>query len=299
MAGLAAGRRLHDSGWRVIVLDKGRVPGGRMATKTFDDGRFDYGAQFFTLREQALAELASPWIGAGLAGPWGERRFRAKDGMRALMETMAAGLDVRCGVRVTRVAERAGGWIAELETGDQLAAATALLTAPVPQSLTLLEQGGVVLNDLDWALLERATYWKSLTILTRIDGEIRLGPAGFAEPRDGVLAWLADNHAKGVSAVPGCLTIHAEHAFSDAHWDDSASVVAPEILAAAAPFYAGRVRSYFLHRWRYAEPAVQLPALYHGIGRLAFAGDVFGGPRVGGAAASGLAAADYLLETAR
>jgi predicted NAD/FAD-dependent oxidoreductase len=297
MAGLAAGRRLQERGWKVTLLDKGRVPGGRMATRTFDGGLFDYGAQFFTLREGVLEDLARPWVATGLATPWGRHRFRARDGMRTLMETMAAGLDVRCGLRVAKVAERPAGWTAELETGDPLTADALLLTAPVPQALTLLEQGGVVLNDQDWALLEKAKYRKSLTLLARIDGETTLGPAGFAEPQDSILAWLADNYAKGVSPVPGCLTIHATHDFSESHWDETAPGVAPKILAAAEAYFTGRVVSYYLHRWRYAEPAVQMPACFHGIGRLAFAGDVFGGPRVSGAAVSGLAAAEYLLQT--
>jgi renalase len=295
MSGLAAGRILQAAGWRVTVLDKGRVAGGRMATRSFDDGRFDYGAQFVTLRDAAFAELAAPWVSSGLLVPWTEHRYWVKGGMRSVPETMAAGLNVRVGARVARVVQVDGGWAAELESGDPLRAERVLLTAPVPQSLELLEQGGVVLHAGDAALLAEARYWKSLTVLARIEGAIRLGPEGYAQPSDGVLAWVADNSAKGVSAEPGCLTLHGEHAFSERNWNEVPAGVVRTMLDAAAPYFNGRVRSYYLHRWRYAEPSMQMPALFHGIGRLAFAGDVFGGPRVGGAVASGMAAAAYLL----
>jgi predicted NAD/FAD-dependent oxidoreductase len=182
-----------------------------------------------------------------------------------------------------------------LETGETVEAATLLLTPPVPQSLALLEQGGVELEAADRALLEQARYWKCLTILVRVEGTTQAGENGFAEPKDGVLAWVGDNYAKGVSPVPGCLTLHGTKEFSEAHWDEPQAVAVHAMLEAAEPYFQGRIRSYYLHRWRYAEPAMQMPELFHGIGGLAFAGDVFGGPRVGGAVCSGLSAADYLM----
>ena len=295
MAGLAAGQRMQASGWRVKIVDKGRVAGGRMATRTFDEGRFDYGAQFFTTRDAAFADVARSWIDSGLAVPWSGHRFRAAGGMRAVAETLAAGLDVRPGVEVTRLEFDADKWAAELETGETVEAATLILTPPVPQSLALLEQGGVELETADRALLEQARYWKCITILVRVEGTTQVGECGFVEPQNEVLAWAGDNYAKGVSPVPGCLTLHGTKDFSEAHWDEPQAVAVHAMLEAAEPYFQGRIRSCYLHRWRYAEPSMQMPELFHGIGGLAFAGDVFGGARVGGAVCSGLAAADYLM----
>lgn len=44
IAGLVAGGSLHSRGFSVLMLDKGRRVGGRLATRNFDGGRFDYGA---------------------------------------------------------------------------------------------------------------------------------------------------------------------------------------------------------------------------------------------------------------
>ncbi|MEM1053678.1 MAG: FAD-dependent oxidoreductase, partial [Pseudomonadota bacterium] len=52
MAGLSCGTALAAGGIDVCLLDKGRGPGGRMATRRAEIGgqavSFDHGAQYFT-----------------------------------------------------------------------------------------------------------------------------------------------------------------------------------------------------------------------------------------------------------
>ncbi len=301
MSGLTAARELVAAGWEVTLLDKGRAVGGRMATREFDGGRFDYGAQFFTQRDAGFAALSAPWVASGMARPWTKHRFRVIGGIRRIAETLAGELDVRTGATVTSVQEGSNGWVVTTAEAGVFAAPNLLLTAPVPQSLALLSQGQVRLNEQDWALLEQAHYGKTLTLLACIEGKVDLRPDGYVEPAGGVLAFVADNFSKGVSTVPGCLTLHATREYSEANWGSSSSGIIEDMLAAAAARFDGRVRSYYLHRWKFAEPATRMPALFHGIAdrRLAFAGDVFGGPRIGGAAASGMAAAAWFREVQR
>jgi len=46
IAGLACARPLADAGLHVIIIDKGRGIGGRVATRRADDLRFDHGAPY-------------------------------------------------------------------------------------------------------------------------------------------------------------------------------------------------------------------------------------------------------------
>ena len=63
LAGLTAARALADAGLEVVVLDKGRRPGGRMATAELSEGaRADHGAQFFTVRSPVFAALVERWV---------------------------------------------------------------------------------------------------------------------------------------------------------------------------------------------------------------------------------------------
>ena len=72
-------------------------------------------------------------------------------------------------------------------------------------------------------------------------------------------------------------------------------------MRALRPFLGknSTVKAHHIHRWRYALPTVIHPhrtLLAAGLPPLAFAGDAFNGPRVEGAALSGLAAAKALIE---
>ncbi len=71
IAGLTAARRLQENGHTVTVLDKGRAPGGHMATRRVLNGdadrpelaelAFDHGAQYFTARDARFAHEVEGW----------------------------------------------------------------------------------------------------------------------------------------------------------------------------------------------------------------------------------------------
>jgi hypothetical protein len=111
---------------------------------------------------------------------------------------------------------------------------------------------------------------------------------------------MADNQHKGVSPGPGAaVTIHAGPQFSQAHWATPEAEVTSALLAAAAPWLGSAPVQTQLHRWRYSLPLRVHPErclVLREPAPLAFAGDAFGGPRVEGAALSGLAAGAALAE---
>ena len=80
MAGIAAAGRLQNSGKAVIVLEKGRGVGGRMATRRIGDCTFDHGAQFVTARSAHFLETIQVLEKAGVAKSWGKEFSTKQDG---------------------------------------------------------------------------------------------------------------------------------------------------------------------------------------------------------------------------
>jgi cation diffusion facilitator CzcD-associated flavoprotein CzcO len=68
LAGLLAANQLQAAGHTVLVVEKGRGVGGRLATWRLGPGRGDYGAQFFTVREPQFQAIVDEWL-ASLGWP--------------------------------------------------------------------------------------------------------------------------------------------------------------------------------------------------------------------------------------
>ena len=76
LSGLMAARTLQLAGLEVVVFDKGRRAGGRTNTREHSDYQFDHGAQFFTVRDEAIEPHLQGWLREGLVQEWGGRIVR-------------------------------------------------------------------------------------------------------------------------------------------------------------------------------------------------------------------------------
>jgi len=98
ISGLLLAHRLQGAGASVVVLEKSRGFGGRMATRRVGEAVFDQGAQFFTVRDPAFAHEVEGWRDARLVSPWPDnphRRLIGRPAMTAVPKALAAGLDIR------------------------------------------------------------------------------------------------------------------------------------------------------------------------------------------------------------
>lgn len=306
IAGLLAGRALAGAGWRVTLLDKGFRPGGRMATRRIGAAVFDHGAQFFTVRDPAFGSLVQGWTTSGLVDEWcrgfnadadGHGRYRAAAGMNSIPAALAEGLTILTGFRVDAIRPLNGRWAIH-GSGQTLEANALILTPPVPQSLAIIDAGQVRIPSQLREKLESIQYERCLAALVELREPSELPAPGAIRPAQGPIAWLADNQIKGISSSPA-LTIHTTPEFSEEYWDTADAELARIILRTLPQFTEATPAGCTWHRWRYSQPALVHPQRALRIddpAPLVFAGDAFGGPRVEGAALSGLAAARMVLE---
>ena len=306
LTGLAAARALESRSRYVTVLDKGRSVGGRLATRRLEGARLDHGAQFFTQRGPAMESLVEELLDEEVAIEWcrgfgsedGHPRYRILGGMNGLAKYLAEPLeDVRCGVQVTEVAREDRGWVVRWD-GGELRGGAVLLTAPVPQSLALLDAGGVRLDAGVRPGLDAVAYDAAIAVMAVLDGPSAVPEPGGAQLTDGPFTWVADNSMKGISDLPA-VTLHTDHATAMALFDEDEDVALAELLALGAEWFGGaEVVDAQLKKWRYATPRTTwdqpICVAVDGDWPLVLAGDAFDGPKVEGAYCSGLAAAERL-----
>ena len=311
LAGLMAARTLTQQGYSAAVLDKGRSVGGRMATRRLSHGIADTGAQFFTARTPEFQAQIDQWIHQDLVAIWGygwsdgsvkrtvedgHPRYVAKQGMNALTQELAREVkDIRLNIEIDAI-ERAedGLWRVTDKNGASYAADVLLLTAPVPQSLKLLANGGVTLPQADQKVLQHIEYGPCLCGLFVIEGEVALPEPGALQNFEKTVYWIADNKRKGISSVT-TLTAHVEARYSREHYDDADDETLAMMTQALRPHLGlnAKILEQQLKKWRYSVPITTHPQDFYRLegSTLFFAGDAFGGRgRVEGAYLSGMAA---------
>lgn len=312
MAGLNAARMLKAGGWQVTVIDKGRTVGGRLATRRVDDGVYDHGAQFITVRDPRFASLISHLEREHVVYEWcrgigsvdepasedGHPRYQGTGGMNQIAKFLASGLDVRVRHRAVQIQQLGKGWVAMLESGQVISSDALILTTPVPQALDLLDLGGCELSENSRKELNGIKYHPCLAVLASFEKATTIPHPGALRFTSGPLAFLCDNRKKGISPDATAVTLHATPEFSREHWSVADGDAVSVLLEAAKPWIPGPALTPLLHRWRYSMPINPYPEhclRVESPAPIVFAGDAFKGPRVEGAALSGMAAAESLL----
>jgi predicted NAD/FAD-dependent oxidoreductase len=281
VAGLAAAQEIRAAGKSVLVLDKGRGPGGRLSTRREEiDGvtlRFDHGAQYLTARDPLFLHEVNRWAAAGVVGKWQGRivdvklggetkprqdgldRWVGTPGMSAICRHLADGLDVQYSIRATRL-ERlptGTGWrvIGQVEKGaagtpQEYVAECGRVIVAVPDVQARDLVGGHV------ALPETSTLpcWAVMAVF---EG---LGDAGFdgAFVDNSKLGWLAREASKpGRDNVAGieAWVLQGSPEWSREHVEDKAESVARELTGEFERVLNRPVRHKLAkaHRWRYAK----------------------------------------------
>lgn len=315
LSGLVAARELQTAGKSVVVLDKGRSVGGRLATRRIGNGIADHGAQFFTVRTEEFQQQVDQWLTDDLITVWGHGwsdgslkrtaedghpRYIAKAGMNSIAKSLAKSLtNIQVNTKVGSITREDDRWIVRASDGVQFEAKALIMTPPVPQTLELIK--GVSLSDEEQTALKRIKYGPALCGLFAIEGNIDLPEPGALQNFDNPIYWIADNTRKGISPDEHIITLHAEARYSRSQYDapdeETLTFMRKELQNYLAK--GTTIKSEQLKKWRYSVPLTTYP---HDVLKaerlpLIFAGDAFGGRgRVEGAFMSGLAAGKTAIE---
>lgn len=302
ISGIAAARELAAAGVDVRVRDRGRRPGGRMASRTTEGRPVDTGASYLTAVDPDFVAVVDDWEHRGLARRWtdtfavygdpdrdttsGPMRWAAPRGLRRLVEDLARDLEISSDDPVER-----------LEPGlvvDGRSYAAVVLAMPDPQARRLLDpayaEAVAALTDPYEPVLALTAIWPKRT-WPDLDGAFING--------DDTIAWVADDGRRRGDEAP-VLVAHSTGDFAARHLADPGAAEAPMVTALrrqldipAAPAYAS------VHRWSIARPtrARVAPYFLSESPLLGGCGDGWHGkPRVEGAYLSGRALGRALAE---
>lgn len=319
IAGLTLATLLHKHA-DVLVVDKARGVGGRMASRRIGTTVFDHGAQFFTARSKTFNRFLRPWIEAGAVTEWAPRVLTLEAGakpyrrdwfephyigvpaMTALPKALAAGLDPGLQAEVNTLVREADAWWLVFVDGSRAGPFDwVVASAPAPQ---ILQWFPPAFSGME--ALQAVRYAPCFALMLGFADlpELRFDAA---RVKSSPLDWIVRGTKNPEEPAQQTLLLHSTRAWAQEHLEadpDSNTAVLRQALDDAVGLPLPAAEFSHLHRWRYASTAqtTQAPYEFDVANRLAACGDwsVFsdadnGGARVESAFLSANALAERLL----
>jgi len=329
LAGLVCAQRLRLAGLRVIVVEKSRGLGGRLATRRLSGTCADHGVRYLDVQGPLTDLLIQTLLHQNLLQPWLTRLevvesgksyslsktcYTASNGLTAVAKWLAADLEIWLGQRLYRLIQADSGWQLDLESQNLavqalepnavLRAQSVVMAIPAPQALALLEPLIAEMPDLI-RILQEVQFDPCLTAI----GTFAAPASRVSLPQQAVkflnhadLVWVSLESSKGRDLEIPTLVVQSTPDFANLHLEANdlrpvGKLLLEEAAEALLPNGINGLNSPVelqVHRWRYGlvrQPLSQQCLAETRPLPLVCCGDWCGGDQIEAALASGLAAA--------
>jgi renalase len=233
VSGLIAAGLLSRKNDNVIIVEKSKGIGGRLATRRIDNESFDHGTSFFD--EQVSKELISfnenlkPFIKKV------DHHFYFEGGMSQLGKKLAEGLKIK---KMCRIINLKFNHQWELNSEDQeiLHADKIILAMPMPQASDLLKSCDQTLYEKTLPL----TYSKALVGLFKIKENLPI------KKENESLVWQSKKNL-----AHNGVAYYFENEKAEKYFDQPDSVILDQMTQELSPL---EIISAELKKWRYSKP---------------------------------------------
>ena len=255
MAGGYLGSALGQLGHDVVVLEKSRGFGGRLATRRGEGVQFDHGAPFFTARtslfKELLAEHASSVVewtprvttlrpgSKSYKRDWFEPHYIGVPAMGALAQSLLATSEVQFEREVSTVVSEADGCLVKFKDGAVEPCDFVISTAPAPQTAAIMK-----------IELEAVSYSPCFALLA-IPRESPKFDA--AVVKDSPIEWVECTASKPSRLSASTLVAHASAEWTFEHFNAPRDDVKQALICALSALGIEVDSNPSLHRWRYAH----------------------------------------------
>jgi hypothetical protein len=334
LAGLTCAQQLHQAGYRVVIVEKSRGVGGRVATRRLQDTCADHGVRYLEPQGELLRQLIERLCDRGILQAWtdttyqlksaepepeittephssGMTRYVAPLGMTAVAKFLATGLEIWLNLRVqaiTLTPEQTWHLTCDstTEASKELTARAVVVAIPAPQALMLLEplaETGLPPGFLD--SLRSVEFNPCLSVMAGYpnarEQKLPLPNWNACTLQDTDLAWIGLDSRKRLNPQMPIFVLQSTAEFAECHLDtEDLKSAGQQLLTRAAQLLIPWLDTpdwFQVHRWRYAFPHHFFPQKCLDTTTplpLVCCGDWCGGHLIDSAMNSGLAAASQI-----
>jgi renalase len=333
LAGLTCAHRLQQAGKTVVIIDKSRGVGGRLATRRLAGTHADHGVCYLRAKSDycsdRLRQRFQHWIdqlvSAGILRVWtdgihhltaaGELQpptkfapcYAAPLGATSIAKYLSRDLELVGNQLITAISPIDNGW--QLSSSDpewSLTAAQVIIATPPAQALAITRE---TIDSNCIQQLNSVQFSRSITAIAVYPASQQTAATtiqwrGIQSIDHPTIAWIGLDSSKQLNPTNPVLVVQSSAAFAKQHFDaPDLAVIGQQLLAAADPLIQPLHSPELVqvHRWGYAFAQNPLSIQFltaQTASPLYFGGDWCGGNRVESAYQSGLAIADRILNNA-
>ncbi|KST63819.1 NAD(P)/FAD-dependent oxidoreductase [Mastigocoleus testarum] len=293
IAGLVCAQQLTQAGYSVVVVEKSRGLGGRVATRRLHDTRADHGACYLKPKGELLQGFVKLLSQHNIVEVWtdtyyelpanshlpikksGSPCYTAPTGMSAIAKFLAQDLDILLNQRVTKIDLTPENiWRLSCVSSNtspsnndsenkEITAKALVVAIPAPQATTLLESlGNGVINSAFLDQLRSVDFHPCISVMAGyssvFDTKIPEWKAlNFSE--NNALAWIGFDSSKRHQSHQPVFVVQSSSEFAQIHLEteELQSVGEKMLQSASESLMLETLKTpewMQVHRWRYAFP---------------------------------------------
>ncbi|MGB3401864.1 MAG: FAD-dependent oxidoreductase [Microcoleaceae cyanobacterium] len=334
IAGLTCAKALQKAGYRVVILEKSRGVGGRVATRRMDDYRLDHGARYLEPIGDNVQNLIQVMQQQNILNLWTKTLYECQEnqlkpalnqspkyiatgGMNTVGQFLAEGLETWFNRRVINLnITQNKTWHLSLEQTHKSAkdkpleveAKLVVVAIPAPQALMLLEPLENQLSSNFINPIRSIEYDACITVMAGYSDEQNsaflnreIDWKAVIFPDDNILDWVGLESSKRDNSQLPTVVIQSTANFAKTYLDTvDLEPIGQQLIQSAATQLMPKLNQFEwmkVHRWRYAFCRQSLSEFYLKTSTplpLVCIGDWCGGEQIDGALASGKAATSWI-----
>ncbi|WP_219898515.1 NAD(P)/FAD-dependent oxidoreductase [Phormidesmis priestleyi] len=285
VAGLTCAQQLQQAGYKVVVVEKSRGLGGRLATRRLQGTHADHGVCYLKPKDDRFKALVEKLLERSILQVWTDTiheldaegqlieppdhapRYASPTGISTIAKFLATGLNIWLNQRVEAIHLIDQGWALQFEPDERtpitnpasLTASAIVSAIPAPQALTLLEP----VADVETLLtrlrsIQFSACISAIAVYSPQQNESALPWKAVTCAHDPAIGWVGLDSTKQNSPSQRVVIVQSTAAFASRHLEASdLQSIGQTLLDRAADLLAPWLKSpeiLQVHRWRYAFP---------------------------------------------